>query len=205
MNDLVSGIVLEGLSTAGKTSVLKEIKRVQSQDADAERSVVILGEHYSQQLQRIKGKEVSLSESTHAELLKERIDGISVLNSWALELGPYNRASRGLFYLFERFHLNHRISFPDSSYIKDIERKLTELACNCVLLTVSIDKIEQRLDHRSRGALDSNSLRIAAADWLMLQEKLLECADKSIVPTKIINTDGMAWSQYAKEILKVAR
>ena len=58
MNSLVSGIVLEGLSTAGKTSVLKAIKLAQAQDAEAERSVVILGEHYSQQLQKIHGKEV---------------------------------------------------------------------------------------------------------------------------------------------------
>jgi hypothetical protein len=108
MNSLVFGLVLEGLSTAGKTSVLREIKRVQAKDENAERSVVILGEHYSQQLQVIHGKEVSLSVSSHAELLIERISGVEVLNKWATSLGPHRRTSRGLFYLFERFHLNHR-------------------------------------------------------------------------------------------------
>ena len=203
MNSLISGIVLEGLSTAGKTSVLKEIKKVQAQDTDAERSVVILGEHYSQQLQKIHGKEVSLSEQSHAELLEQRIDAISVLHSWALELGPHNRASRGLFYLFERFHLNHRISYPDSSYISSIEEKLKELACSCIILTISSDNIEQRLEHPSGGALAGKPLKKAAVDWLMFQEKLLECADKSAVPTTIINTDDMEWTQYANKIMKL--
>lgn len=106
MSAMVSGIVLEGLSTAGKTSVLKEIKQVQAADSESERSVVVLGEHYSQQLQMIHGVETSLNVSSHAELLGQRISSIEVLHSWAVELGPHRRTSRGLFYLFERFHLN---------------------------------------------------------------------------------------------------
>lgn len=107
---------------------------------------------------KIHGREVSLSESMHAELLKERIDGIAKLNVWACSLGPHNRASRGLFYLFERFHLNHRISYPESSYISSIEERLKELACSCVLLTISVDKIEHRLERRASGALAGKSL-----------------------------------------------
>ena len=41
------GIILEGHSNAGKTSVLKSLKQLQACD-DAERSVIILSEHYSQ-------------------------------------------------------------------------------------------------------------------------------------------------------------
>lgn len=100
MSSMLSGMVLEGLSTAGKTSVLKEIKRVQATDTESERSVVVLGEHYTQQLQVIHGVETSLSVSSHAELIRQRISSIEVLNSWAVGLGPHRRTSRGLFYLF---------------------------------------------------------------------------------------------------------
>ena len=47
----IRGVVIEGLSNAGKTSVLRAIKREQAKDDKSERSVVILGEHYSQALQ----------------------------------------------------------------------------------------------------------------------------------------------------------
>lgn len=200
MNDLVSGVVLEGLSTAGKTSVLKEIKRVQAKDVEAERSVVILGEHYSQQLQMIHDKQVSLSTPDHAKLLDERISGIETLNSWATSLGPHRRTSRGLFYLFERFHLNHRFAYPDSTYINNIEERLNNLGCRCVLLTVSPDKIEQRLAHRNNNTLAAGELTKAASEWLIRQERLIECAEKPIIPTTIINTDDMAWNDYAKSL-----
>ena len=205
MNSLVSGVVLEGLSTAGKTSVLREIKRVQAQDENAERSVVILGEHYSQQLQVIHGKEVSLSVSSHAELLRERISGVEVLNTWATSLGPQRLASRGLFYLFERFHLNHRYAYPDSPYIDEIEDRLNNLDCSCMLLTVSSDTVEQRLSHRSKGILSGTSLSKASTEWLVLQEQMLECAEKSKVPFTIINTDGMEWNNIANRVMQTFR
>ena len=205
MNSMVSGIVLEGLSTAGKTSVLKEIKKVQAADTESERSVVVLGEHYSQQLQLIHGKETSLSVSSHGELLGERIRGIEVLNSWATELGPHRRTSRGLFYLFERFHLNHRHSYPESSYIENIEERLCQLCCKCVVLTVSSEKIEQRLSHRSNGSLAGRGLTKAAAEFLRCQEHLIECAEKSVVPYTLLNTNEMSWKDYAVSILQTVR
>ncbi len=202
MSSLISGVVLEGLSTAGKTSVLKSIKQVQSLDTEAERSVVILGEHYSQQLQVIHGKEVSLSVSAHTKLLKERIEGIETLNSWAKELGPHRKSSRGLFYLFERFHLNHRMSYPTSGSIGEIEERLIKLNCKCVILTVSVNFIESRLAHRSNGLLFGTDLRDAAAGWMEKQERLLECARLSNVPYIKLRTDGMEWQDYATKIME---
>ncbi|MGG4501661.1 hypothetical protein [Paenibacillus polymyxa] len=68
----IKGVILEGFSNAGKTSVLRGIKQYQSQDESAERSVVILGEHYTQILNNKHGKYLSLSQEEHLILLKER-------------------------------------------------------------------------------------------------------------------------------------
>lgn len=144
-DSLVAGVVLEGLSTAGKTSVLRAIKQEQANEDGAERSVVILGEHYSQQLQQIHGKEVSLSAPEHAALLADRLLCIENLNAWANKLGPYRRSSRGLFYLFERFHLNHRFAYGETADIAGIEARLCNLGCQCILLTVSPDRVPERL------------------------------------------------------------
>jgi thymidylate kinase len=50
------GIILEGYSNAGKTSVLKSLKQLQSSDEYAERSVIVLSEHYTQALHRVNGE-----------------------------------------------------------------------------------------------------------------------------------------------------
>lgn len=205
MNTMVSGIVLEGLSTAGKTSVLKEIKRVQAAESESERSVVILGEHYSQQRQVVHGKEVSLSISAHAELLDKRISAIEELNTWAVGLGPHRRTSRGLFFLFERFHLNHRFSYTDSVYIENIEKRLCQISCSCAVLVMSPEKIEQRLRYRSNGLLSGIKLSNAATEWLRCQERLVECAEQSLVPYMLLNTDEMAWENYAISLMRTQR
>lgn len=49
------GIILEGYSNAGKTSVLKSLKQLQAND-DAERSVIVLSERYSQVLHKVSGE-----------------------------------------------------------------------------------------------------------------------------------------------------
>jgi hypothetical protein len=52
----IRGVILEGHSNAGKTSLLRALKRYQANDDGAESSVVVLGEHYSQVLQNGRGR-----------------------------------------------------------------------------------------------------------------------------------------------------
>lgn len=59
--ELTRGIILEGYSNAGKTSVLNWLKQIQAIDYYAERSVVILSEHYTQVLHRVNGEIRSLN------------------------------------------------------------------------------------------------------------------------------------------------
>ena len=192
----IRGIILEGYSNAGKTSLLKAIKQYQAQDETSELCVVILGEHYSQILNNVHGKSVRLSREQHIELLKNRVDMIKQLNDWSTFLGPGKRQSRGLFFIFERFHLNHRVAFSDSHDIEitELERQLYELGAKCILLTISNDNVEERI--KSRNPEDwikelietQNSLRIQAA--------------KSVVPTNEINTDNKDWNEYARLIME---
>lgn len=49
----IRGVILEGYSNAGKTSLLKAIKQSQALDESTELNVVILGEHYSQILNNV--------------------------------------------------------------------------------------------------------------------------------------------------------
>lgn len=87
----IRGVILEGYSNAGKTSLLKAIKQSQALDESAELSVVILGEHYSQILNNVQGEFVRLSRDQHLELLRNRVGMLKNLNDWAAYLGPGKR------------------------------------------------------------------------------------------------------------------
>ncbi|WP_440118953.1 hypothetical protein [Paenibacillus sp. QZ-Y1] len=117
----------------------------------AELSIIILGEHYSQILNNVQGEFVQLSREQHLELLRNRVDMIKKLNDWATYLGPGRRKSRGLFFIFERFHLNHRVAFPNSDdiEIKAVENQLLKLGATCILLAISNDKVEERIKSRN--------------------------------------------------------
>jgi len=199
----VRGVVLEGLSYTGKTSVLKALKQVQANQENSERSVLVLGEHYSQQLQTINGVQTSLSCDEHAQLLNERIGCIEKLNDWAVYLGEGNRRSRGLFFVLERFHLNHRSAYNDSVHIDSIEKRLLELGCACILLTVSPDSIRERILHRDNENIKRKNIGSVCDEWITTQERFIELEHESIVPTTVIDTSEREWNNYASLIMEL--
>lgn len=202
----IRGVILEGYSNAGKTSVLKAIKQYQANEEEAELSVVILGEHYSQILNNVQGEVISLSRDQHIELLRNRVDMLKKLNDWANYLGPWKRKSRGLFFVLERFHLNHRVAFPehDDTEINDIENQLINLGAKCILLTISKEVVEERIKSRNPSEwLNKSELEIerACKELVDTQNNLRYEATKSILPTLEINTDKKEWNEYVRLIM----
>lgn len=203
----IRGVILEGYSNAGKTSVLKAIKQYHSQDEFAERSIVVLGEHYSQILNNNHGKYISLTEDEHIHLLQERVELLKKLNEWAVHLGPASRSSRGLFYVLERFHLNHRAAFSESrnNRITELEEQLASLGARCILLTISPELAKDRIKSRERSRWINKTdedIQLSINDLLSTQTILREQAKLSKVPTMEINTDNKDWSRYAKMIME---
>lgn len=56
MNNLSRGIILEGISCAGKTSTMYAIKKLFANDLNLERNIFMLGEHYTQILNKVNGE-----------------------------------------------------------------------------------------------------------------------------------------------------
>ncbi len=203
---MIQGIIIEGLSTAGKTSLLSALKKVHSQTPNVQRTMISVSEHYSQVLHQDHGQLRSMQQNEHIELLKLHVDYLELLHNWNYSLGHTNLTS-GVFYILERFHLNHRGAYGSSTEIEALEQRLSKLNAQCVLLTLSPDAVEPRFivsrgeDWKSYILKDHSSVTEACEKFLADQEKLRTCAKQSLVPMMEINTDNAEWEDYGRQLL----
>lgn len=206
MSKQIRGIILEGQSCSGKTSIFNALKNLHSLEKDAERNVIFLAEHYSQTLNLIHGELKNLSQEENLRVLSDRVSMLENLNNYANSMGEHTRRSRGLFFVFERFHLNYAFCFNDvdSGEYKELENRLHNLNTQVVLCTISAEKTEQRLKHRSIYTKEEVT-RERIDQYIERQQLMINLANKSSLPTMIINTDDLSWDSYAEMILNNMR
>lgn len=202
----IRGIILEGQSCSGKTSIFNAIKLCHLSEANAERNVIFLAEHYSQNLNYVNGGLKNLNREENLRVLSDRIAMLEQLNNYANSMGEHSRQSRGLLFVFERFHLNYANAFNDitsDDYVK-LEQRLFNLNAQVVLCTISPQNATQRLMHRASYTNEVVTQEVIMK-YIENQKRLVDFATKSTVPTMIINTDGLNWDGYAKMIFDKIR
>ncbi|MCE5195677.1 MAG: hypothetical protein LLG09_00885 [Negativicutes bacterium] len=206
MSEQICGIILEGPSCSGKTSLFNAIQRYHLTEAGAERNVIYLAEHYSQNLNWVNGVLQGMSRAENLQVLRERVALLEQLNRYANSMGIHSRRSRGLFFVFERFHLNFAVCFRDggSEEYVDLQQRLTQLHALTVLCTISPQNVLARLEQR-----EASSNRIFTQNdidaYNEKQRQFLACAQGSLLPTVIVNTDSMAWDAYTARIFRRLR
>ncbi|MRN53761.1 hypothetical protein [Paenibacillus monticola] len=203
---MIRGVIIEGMSTVGKTSLFSAIKRLQNQTENCENSIIAISEHYSQVLHSYHGVLKSMDKDEHISLLSRHIDYLEQQYDWINSLG-HSKLQNGVFYLLERFHVNHRAAFEVSPEIELLEKRLLRMNARCVLLTLSQDAVEPRFIE-SRGEAwksyvmgNHSTVTETCHNFLESQEKLRRCTKQSLIPTLEINTDEANWESYAKRIL----
>ena len=202
MSKQIRGVILEGQSCSGKTSIFNALKDCHLVEKDAERNVIYLAEHYSQTLNLINGEFKNLSQEENLRVLSDRISMLENLNDYANSLGEHSRRSRGLFFVFERFHLNYASNFNDvdSDKYLELESRLINLNAQVVLCTISEENTEQRLRHRSSYTNEVVTKEMVD-QYIENQHHFINVANKSSLSTMIINTDTLQWESYAEMIL----
>ncbi|MBU2865129.1 AAA family ATPase [Reinekea forsetii] len=197
--------MLEGVSCSGKTSVLKSLKSELSKGSENERSIVALGEHYTQILQNFNGEAVRYSREEHLKILGERLSMLERLNDFSNSLGPHSRRARGLFFILERFHLNHIHAFEDhlSPEFLSIEKRLKMLEAKTVVLSISDSEVKSRLARRHNEFESSSEPEFQSliGEHVTERDKLFEMAALSSCSYTKINTDSMDWDEIAQAIL----
>ncbi|MBA2939061.1 hypothetical protein HZF08_12150 [Paenibacillus sp. CGMCC 1.16610] len=203
---MIRGVIIEGLSTTGKTSVFSAIKRLHSQTNNDEKTLFAISEHYSQVLHSYQGILRSMNKDEHIQLLNRHVDYLEQQFEWIDSLG-HTKPSKGVFFLLERFNVNHRAAFINSAEIEMMEKRLSRLNARCVLLTLSQDAVEPRYIESRGEAWKSYVMKNhptvteACQKFLEDQEKLRMCTKQSLIPSLEINTDKADWDSYAKQIL----
>lgn len=209
MSNLSRGIMLEGISCAGKTSTMYAIKQLFSTNLNLERNIIMLGEHYTQVLNSINGQFIHHDQDEHTKVLLERIEMLEKLHGWASYLGDFNKRSRGLYTVFERCFLNHIAYYNDydNPEIINIEKRFDELGIEVILLIISDSNIEKRIISREPIMGDKSNitqLKKRVEQSKESQDKLLKFIKKISLPSRIINTDDMEWKQYAEGIVGIS-
>lgn len=207
---MIQGVIIEGLSTAGKTSVFTALKKLHSQTPNVEKTMIAVSEHYSQVLNSFHGVLKNLEQDEHIKLLNRHVDYLEQLHKWIESLG-HTKQSNGLFFILERFHLSHRASFVNHTQVEMLEERLSKLNSLCILLTLSPDVVESRyvesrgVNWKSLVMQNSSSTGEVCHKFLENQEKLRNYAKQSLVPTVEFNTDDADWDSYVKQIMEKLR
>jgi hypothetical protein len=150
----------------------------------------------------VNGELKNLSQEENLRVLSDRVSMLEQLNNYANSMGEHSRRSRGLFFVFERFHLNYANAFNDNTseeYVK-LEKKLNELSTQVVLCTISPQNTAERLMHRAKYTNEVVTQE-EISRYIDNQQRFVDFAYKSTVPTMIINTDDLNWDGYARTIL----
>jgi thymidylate kinase len=206
MPKLSRGIMLEGISCAGKTSTMYALKKLFANDLNLERNIIMLGEHYTQVLNSINGKYVNHEYAEHTEMLFKRVEMLEQLYEWACYLGDFRRASRGLYSVFERGLINHIACYKDfdSPEIKELAKRFTSLGIEAILLIISDEFLEKKIRHRAEQSKTSNTdsyYKEQSKKAKEHQENMLSAIHRTDLPFRIICTDSMNWDEYARKIV----
>ncbi len=206
MGEQIRGFIVEGLSCSGKTSLIEAVRRLHPQQKDAERNTIFLGEYYSQSLNFVHGELRLLPEEENLRILRERLSMLEDLSGYADSMGDHSRRSRGLFFVFERFHLNCAYARPGKNEnclltadYRELENRLISLNAHLVLCTISFENVEKRLSHRARYTGEKITEAVVE-NYLQNQKRMIRLAKSSRLPCTILDTSGMKWDSYAGEL-----
>lgn len=90
MSDQIRGIIIEGQSCSGKTSIFTALKKLHPDSADAERNSIFLAEHYSQNLNFVHGELKAMNKEENLRVLRERVRMLEALNRYTNAMGVHS-------------------------------------------------------------------------------------------------------------------
>ena len=197
---MIGGIILEGVTGAGKSQTMRALQAHPAFPA------------------LLAGGPIFPEEDTLGEFMDELRDpAIAPAQRYARlirVLDNLERAAAGahgrLGYLLERFHPSYYALVPEWQLYDAIDGRLRGLNATVVLLIAAPEQLERRALDRvdrqgwSEGMIAYFGSRQAANQAIAeSQQRRRACARLSRLPTIEIDTTAMEWPRYAEQIVRV--
>ena len=205
------GLVLEGISGSGKSTVLGGLLRSESYLQRGYLSSIVLSEHHTQRVLEPKQKAEGLSAADNVALLRQNVDMIHALDLRlrGTDWGERGRLNHRLSYLMERFHLTHVCHYEHVGWkhVRAIDDALAGLGCKLCLLRVDEAMIEERVVNLRRNkeweaylsSVGSHSRGIVD-HYVAQQERFLALREASSMPSVVVDTSGRGVNEVVAEV-----
>jgi hypothetical protein len=199
----MTGILLEGVTGAGKSQTLRALKEHGAFSALLGSGRVFHEEETFGELMT-ELEETGPSRDHHFRRLESIL---AVLEQDVVDQNPYG-------FVLERFHLSYYALLPNWNLYSVFDERLAQLDCLTVLLRIPKKDFERRcLDRVDRAGtpwtddmiqhFGSRPAVIDALDQSIRRRR--EAAKKSLLPLLEIDTASESWSSYAEQIIAAWR
>lgn len=207
---LYQGLILEGISGTGKTSVFEALTTHNKMKLIPAKSRLLLSEHHTQRILEIEEQKGVLTPQHHLALMDQLVTFVEILHHRTChrEWNSDHVQEHDLFYLFERFHLTHvfRFSHMNWSLVAPIDDRLNALGAKLCMLTVNAESLETRLFSRKHECW-LNYLKqygnspVEVVETLMLRQQLaLNLTEQSSLPTLVVDTSDNSIEQVTEQL-----
>jgi len=207
---LYQGLILEGISGTGKTSVFEALATHTKMKLIPAKSRLVLSEHHTQRILELEEKKGLLTPQHHLALMDHLVTFVEILNNRTCHRGwdSDHVQEHDLFYLFERFHLTHVFRFAHMSWpqVASIDDRLNALGAMLCLLTVNAENLEKRLFSRKNKCWlnylkQYGNTPAEVVETLMLRQELaLKLTERSSLPVLIVDTSDNSIEQVTELI-----
>jgi len=193
------GLVIEGASSTGKSTLLNELLRCDAYLDRGYSSSLVLSEHHTQRvLEPVQAKR-ALRVEDNVELLEDLLTWIERRAKRACEHDweARERTNHRLAFVLERFHFTHVFHYDHVTWdhVVHIDQRLHELNTVLVVLTSSRAHMRERLNkrgpqwHQYMSSLGQTTENILD-HYELQQQMLLEFVAKSSLPNLIFDTSN---------------
>lgn len=207
----ISGLILEGICGAGKTTLFRSITRSARFNHRTAPTLIALTEHHTQRVLEEQERNEGLTPADNTSLLDSHVAYLELLNQ-RLEKMPWrenNRTNMRVCYLLERFHFTHVYHYPHMNWelVQSIDARLAQLNCRLCLLTIDESQFEDRIilgrDDGWREYLKRYGQTNAeiVAHYTERQRLLIDLCQRSRLPTTILNTSNLSEADALNHVL----
>ena len=207
----ISGLILEGISGTGKSTVLKALVNSERFVKKTYPSSIILSEHQTQRVLEQKDRETGLTVSDNILLLDQHVSYLEQLNDrlekmlWCRN----NQTNMRIPYILERFHFTHVYHYNHITWkdVKSIDLRLSDINCKSCIFTLNREILEKRIFTGRDAAWNNYIQRYGDTPKQILeyfinqQDELLTLSDKSKLDSKIIDASDLSIDDMLNQVL----